>query len=82
MQTCNCECNQLDGKWKAVWALTNTASQVQSEKKIVLAIEASTTGWVGFGIAEAAGMRGADVIRTLRDAKAKTKSRPQMHSYP
>ena len=54
----------MGGKWKAVWAFNN--ANPRSADKIFLAVEAATTGWVGFALAEAAGMRGADVsIYTL-----------------
>ena len=41
--------------WKMTWGLTTD--------KLYLAIEAGTTGWVGFGLSEAAGMRGADIMQ-------------------
>jgi hypothetical protein len=41
---------------QATWSIDATA------KKIYVAVEAPSTGWVAFGISEAAAMRGADIM--------------------
>ena len=38
---------------------------------ITFAVEAATTGWIGFGIAEAAGMKGADIMMGHVDSTGK-----------
>eukprot|EP00930_Biecheleria_cincta_P083698 TRINITY_DN7321_c1_g1_i8.p1 TRINITY_DN7321_c1_g1~~TRINITY_DN7321_c1_g1_i8.p1 ORF type:complete len:586 (-),score=69.76 TRINITY_DN7321_c1_g1_i8:680-2389(-) len=42
--------------WTATWGIDATNG------KIYFAIEAGTTGWVGLGLTEAAGMRGSDIM--------------------
>lgn len=42
--------------YKAVWSIDSKKSI------IVVGVEATTTGWVGFGLSEAAAMRGADIM--------------------
>ena len=45
----------------APWYNISWVSDTATER-IELTVEARTTGWVGFGLAEAGGMRGADIF--------------------
>ena len=45
--------------WTATWG--------HDHSTFAIAVEAHTTGWVGFGISEAAGMRGADIMMGFVD---------------
>jgi len=42
-----------------------------AKKHITFAVEADTTGWIGLGIAEAAGMKGADIMMGHVDSAGK-----------
>jgi hypothetical protein len=42
--------------------ITWEIKKVGGEEVLVMGIEASATGWVGFGIAESGGMKGADIV--------------------
>jgi hypothetical protein len=46
-------------------------SYALSSDHITFAVEADTTGWVGLGIAEAAGMKGADIMMGHVDSTGK-----------
>jgi dopamine beta-monooxygenase len=45
---------KADLQYNLTWGLTTD--------RIYVAVEAQTTGWVGFGLSEAGGMRGADIM--------------------
>ena len=46
----------LESWYNISWVTDTTAA------RITLTVEAATSGWVGFGIAEAGGMRGSDIF--------------------